>query len=161
MTMHPTRNNLDLEVRKQVAVFLNERLADLLDLAMQAKQAHWNVKGPSFLPLHELFDSIAGLLPGFIDEVAERIVALGGVAEGTLASVASHTSLPPYPTDITSGAEHLEAISDAIADVGKRVRADIGRAGDLGDEGTADLLTGLSRELDKQLWFVESHLIGE
>lgn len=161
INMHPTRNDLSPAVREQIATMLNARLADLIDLAMQAKQAHWNVKGSSFIALHELFDSVAGVLPGFIDEVAERIVALGGVAAGTLQAVGKQTSLAAYPVGITQGADHLTALSDALASAGKRVRGDISKASELGDEGTTDLLTGISRELDKQLWFVESHLIGE
>lgn len=156
--MNPTRNDLPAETRQTLANLLNERLADLIDLSLQAKQAHWNVKGSSFIALHELFDQVAGFLPEFIDEVGERIVALGGTAEGTIGVVASRTSLPEYPTDITSGCDHVDRLAAALAEAGKRVRADIGRATDCGDDGTADLLTSLSRELDKYLWFVEAHL---
>jgi starvation-inducible DNA-binding protein len=161
MTLHPTRNDLSLETRTRITGLLNDRLADLVDLAMQAKQAHWNVKGSSFIALHQLFDDVAGALPPHIDELAERIVALGGVAEGTIGSIASRTSLPPYPTDITAGRDHVEMLSEAIAEAGKRIRSDIAKASGLGDEGTTDLLTGISRDLDKYLWFVESHLQGD
>ncbi len=156
--MNPTRNDLPAETRQTLAKLLNERLADLIDLSLQAKQAHWNVKGSSFIALHELFDQVAGFLPAVIDEVGERIVALGGTAEGTIGVVASRTSLPEYPTDITSGCDHVDRLATALAAAGQRVRADIGRATDCGDDGTADLLTSLSRELDKYLWFVEAHL---
>ncbi len=156
--MNPTRHDLPAETRQTVSTLLNERLADLIDLSLQAKQAHWNVKGSSFIALHELFDQVAGFLPAFIDEVGERIVAMGGTAEGTIGVVASRTSLPEYPVDLTSGCEHVDRLAGALAATGKRVRADIGRAADCGDDGTADLLTSLSRELDKYLWFVEAHL---
>lgn len=156
--MNPTRNDLPAETRQTIATLLNERLADLIDLSLQAKQAHWNVKGSSFIALHELFDQVADFLPAFIDEVGERIVALGGTAEGTIGVVASRTSLPEYPTDITSGCDHVDRLAGALAAAGTQVRAGIGRATDCGDDGTADLLTSLSRELDKYLWFVEVHL---
>lgn len=158
--MHPTRNDLSEQSRSMVCELLNQRLVDLIDLGLQAKQAHWNVKGSSFLSLHELFDQVAGVLPEMIDEVAERIVALGGTADGTVTTVAAKTSLPGYPVDISCGKEHTTKLANAIAEVAQRVRASIGQAGDAADEGTADLLTGISRELDKQLWFVESHLQG-
>ena len=156
--MNPTRNDLPAETRQTISTLHNERLPDSIDLSLQAKPAHWNVKGTSFLALHELFYQVAAFLPAFIDEVGERIVALGGTAEGTIGVVASRTSLPEYPTDITTGCDHVDRLAGALATAGKRVRADIGRVTDCGDDGTADLLTSLSRELDKYLWFVEVHL---
>ena len=156
--MNPTKNDLPAKKRSSLCALLNERLADLLDLGLQAKQAHWNVKGPQFIALHELFDSVAGDVTGFVDDVAERIVALGGTAEGTLQVIAKRTSLKSYSTDITSGRDHVDALSTAMANVGKLVRAAIDQADKLEDADTADLFTGISRELDKKLWFVEAHL---
>ena len=159
--MNPTKNDLPAEKRASVTQLLNERLADLIDLGLQAKQAHWNVKGATFIALHELFDSVAEETEGFVDDVAERIVALGGIAEGTINAVVKITKLPAYPLNITSGRDHVEALSTALATVGKSVRAAIDRATELGDADTADLLTGVSRDIDKKLWFVEAHLQGE
>ena len=156
--MNPTKNDLPAKKRSSLCSLLNERLTDLLDLGLQAKQAHWNVKGPQFIALHELFDSVASDVTGFVDDVAERIVALGGTAEGTLQVIAKRTSLESYPTDITSGRDHVDALSTAMANVGKLVRAAIDQADKLEDADTADLFTGISRELDKKLWFVEAHL---
>lgn len=156
--MNPTKNDLPAKKRTAICQLLNERLADLIDLQLQTKQAHWNVKGPQFIALHELFDDIAGEIPEFVDSVAERAVALGGTAEGTLAPVSSRTQLPAYPLKITSGRDHVEALSTAIATVGKAMRAAIDKADELGDADTADLFTGISRDLDKKLWFVEAHL---
>lgn len=155
--MHPTKNDLPLKTRQKVVELLGRRLAEFIDLGLQAKQAHWNVKGPNFIALHELFDKVAGVAGELTDEVAERITALGGVADGTLAQVAAKTKLPTYSTKATSGAEHVAALSAALAALGKNVRADIDTTTEWGDAGTADLLTGASRELDKQLWFVEAH----
>jgi len=159
--MNPTKNDLPLESRKSLALLLNERLADLLDLQLQAKQAHWNVKGPSFIALHELFDSVAGDAAEFVDTVAERIVALGGIADGTIGGVSQRTKLAAYPSNITSGRDHVNALSTALATAGKAVRAAIDQATELGDADTADLFTGISRDIDKKLWFVEAHLQGD
>lgn len=156
--MNPTKNDLSEKTRNAVATLLNERLADLIDLGLQAKQAHWNVKGPQFIALHELFDAVAGEVLTYIDDVAERVVALGGTAEGTVGVVGKRTSLPAYSTTITRGRDHVEALSTAMAKVGQSVRAAIEEANTLNDADTADLFTGISRGIDKKLWFVESHL---
>lgn len=159
--MNPTKNDLPAEKRAALAQLLNDALASLIDLQLQAKQAHWNVKGPTFIALHELFDSVAGDVTEFVDTVAERIVALGGIAEGTLSVVGLRTKLAAYPLGITSGRDHVEALSTGLAVVCKAVRAAIDRATELDDADTADLFTGISRDLDKKLWFVEAHLQGD
>jgi len=158
--MIATLNDLPEATRKAIAELLNAHLAGLIDLQLQAKQAHWNVKGPNFIALHELFDDIAEGLEVLVDDTAERIVALGGTADGTIDGVKAKTKLPAYPTTITSSKEHVQAFAKAISLVGKAARAGIDEAAKLGDQGTADLLTGASRELDKKLWFVESHSAG-
>ena len=95
--MHPTKNDLPEAARSKVCELLNVRLAEAIDLGLQAKQAHWNVRGPSFHSLHELFDEIATGVRKHADEVAERVAQLGGVAEGTLAAVKKRTRLAEYP----------------------------------------------------------------
>ena len=158
--MNPTKNDLPLETRTAVAKVLNERLADLVDLQLQLKQAHWNVKGANFIAIHELFDDLVEEIEEHVDNVAERIVALGGTAEGTVAALSGRSKLPPYPLAISSERDHVGAISTALATAGKGMRAAIEAADRLGDAGSADLFTGISRDLDKKLWFVESHLQG-
>jgi starvation-inducible DNA-binding protein len=156
--MHDTKNDLAEGTRSRVAKLLNERLADAIDLGAQTKHAHWNVKGPSFIALHELFDKVAENVEEHIDEIAERITALGGTAYGTIAAVARTTTLKPYPEDITEGLQHVEALSTVLADYGKKIRKGIDQTGKLGDADSADLLTGISRDVDKYLWFLEAHL---
>jgi starvation-inducible DNA-binding protein len=156
--MHPTRNDLPPATREKVIALLNQNLADAIDLSLQAKQAHWNVKGPSFIALHKLFDEVAEAAQEGIDDLAERITALGGVADGTLQTVAKRTRVAPYPTEIVAGREHVAQLSDALAAVGKSARAAIDESDELGDKDTADLFTGISRTLDKMLWFVEAHI---
>ena len=156
--MYDTRNDLAVTVRSKVVELLNGRLADAIDLGAQAKHAHWNVKGPNFIALHELFDEVAEHIEDHIDTLAERITALGGTAHGTIATVARATSLKPYPDDIAEGAQHVEALSSAVADFGAKVRKAIDESARAGDADTSDLFTGVSRELDKDLWFLEAHL---
>jgi starvation-inducible DNA-binding protein len=156
--MYDTKIDLSAGTRKKVAEYLNERLADAIDLGTQTKHAHWNVKGPHFIALHELFDKVAEAVEDHIDDIAERITTLGGTAYGTVAAVAKATSLKPYPQDIADGIEHVEALSSALAEFGKKVRRGIEQTGKWGDADTADLLTGISREIDKYLWFLEAHL---
>jgi len=91
---HDTSNDLPEHVRGQVVDLLNQRLADAIDLAAQAKQAHWNVKGPQFIALHKLFDEIHDAVDEYVDLLAERVVQLGGIAEGTLQTVADRSELP-------------------------------------------------------------------
>src|SRR5262245_22499399 len=101
--MYPTRNDLSESTRSAMAQLLNERLADSIDLQLQGKQAHWNVKGPSFIALHKLFDEVVDHAIEFSDSIAERLEALGGIAEGTLAAVGPRTGLSPYPLTIKTG----------------------------------------------------------
>ncbi|TLZ30598.1 MAG: DNA starvation/stationary phase protection protein Dps [Gammaproteobacteria bacterium] len=156
--MFDTRNDLPANVRTQVIELLNARLADAIDLGTQTKHAHWNVKGPNFIALHELFDQVAEHLEDHIDTIAERVTALGGTARGTLAAVARATTLRPYPEDISEGTAHVDALSAALAAFGAKVRAGIDAATRLADADSADLFTGISRETDKDLWFLEAHL---
>lgn len=118
--MFDTRNDLPPNIRTRVVELLNARLADAIDLGAQSKHAHWNVKGPNFIALHELFDKVAETVEEHIDSIAERVTAL--------------------------------------ADCGAKVRAAIDAADKLGDADTADLFTCISRETDKNLWFLEAHL---
>jgi starvation-inducible DNA-binding protein len=157
VAMHRTRNDLPEKTRMEMVSMLQERLADAIDLVTQSKQAHWNVKGPSFIGLHELFDAVYKHAGDDADLVAERIVQLGGVAEGTLRATVKRTGLPEYPLTIADGKDHVEALSRALATVGENVRKSIDQADEMGDKGTADVLTEISRSIDKDLWFVEAH----
>jgi starvation-inducible DNA-binding protein len=156
-----THNDLPEGTRKQMVSLLNIHLADGTDLGLQAKQAHWNVKGPNFFSLHELFDKLYEEASGWNDLVAERAVQLGGIAEGTLQSAVQGTRLRPYGIELTSGKEHLEALSSSLAAYGRTAREAIDVAARAGDADTADLFTEISRAADKMLWFLESHLQGQ
>jgi starvation-inducible DNA-binding protein len=159
--MFDTRNDLPAGIRTRSIDLLNARLADAIDLGTQTKHAHWNVKGPNFIALHELFDKIAESVEDQIDTIAERVTALGGTARGTLVAVARGTSLKPYPEDANDGVTHVEALSAVLADFGGKVRAAIEESAKFGDAGTSDLFTQISRETDKNLWFLEAHLYAK
>src|SRR4051794_31301441 len=159
--MFKTRNDLSEATRVQVIELLNARLADAVDLQTQTKHAHWNVKGPHFIGLHELFDKINEGVEDSVDGLAERAVQLGGVAEGTARAVAKRSSLAEYPAKAVDGRGHAEALSSALAAFGAAARRAIVQANELGDLDTADLFTEVSRGIDKWLWFVEAHLQAE
>lgn len=153
-----TRVNLPAAVRGQMTALLNQNLCDLLDLGSQVKQAHWNVKGPQFHPLHVLFDTLAEELEDNIDDLAERVTALGGTATGTARMAAATSRLPEYPLDTHDGLALVGVLAERYAACANAARAAIRSAADAGDDGTADLFTGITRALDKNLWFLEAHL---
>lgn len=156
-TLRKTLNDLPEKVRANMVPLLEARLADSLDLYGQLKQAHWNVKGGSFIALHELFDEIAKTFLEFSDDLAERSVQLGGSPRGSARATASATSLKDYPAGIYDGSDHVKAVAQALAAFGKKIRDAIDASDEGGDKDTADLFTGISRAVDKNLWFVEAH----
>jgi len=146
--------------RTKINALLNQHLADSFDLMSQVKQAHWNVKGPQFWQLHKLFDEIAEQAEGWVDEIAERVVALGGYATGTVRMAAATSALPEIPTDITGGTDYVKAIAARLAAFSNSAREAIDATDKLGDADTADLFTEVSRDADKYLYFLEAHLQG-
>jgi starvation-inducible DNA-binding protein len=155
--MYETENDITLDRRLQLNTLLNQRLASAVDLQLQMKQAHWNVKGPSFIGLHELFDKVAEAVEGYVDQIAERVVQLGGVAEGTVRMAAAKTRLTEYSPEISDGLAHVESVARALSTFGQEARDTIYEADELEDADTADLFTEVSRGIDKWLWFVEAH----
>ena len=153
-----TRNKLNAESREKIVSLLNQHLADTFDLYSQTKQAHWNVKGPQFFALHELFVKLAAQLADDVDTIAERATALGGKAHGTARQSAAASRLPEYSPDATTCTQHVEGLAVRYAALAATCRSAIKAADQLGDADTADLFTEISRGLDKSLWFLESHL---
>lgn len=156
--MHKTKNDIPEKTRAEVITILNSRVADSIDLMHQAKQAHWNVKGPGFIALHKLFDDVFDAAVEYTDLLAERVVELGGAAEGTIHVATKRSALKEYPLQITGERDHVEALSSALGVFGAGMRHAIDQADELGDKGTADIFTEVSRGVDKYLWFVEAHL---
>ncbi len=156
--MYPTRNDLPETVRTKVIAVLNDRLADSIALYHAAKHAHWNVRGPSFVEHHELFDGISKDAQAWADDLAERAVQLGGVADGNIARVVKRASVPALAEDSFVGLDVVAALADVLARYGRNARAAIDATDDAGDKDTADLFTGISRGADKHLWFLEAHI---
>jgi len=155
--MYDTKNDINKNLRVKLNVLLNQRLADVIDLQLQLKQAHWNVKGPNFISLHELFDRVSEGIEIYSDNIAERIVQLGGIAEGTIGVISKRSKLDEYPLDIGDGSDHVKATVGALAKFASMIRQSITEASDLKDDDTADIFTEVSRGIDKWLWFVEAH----
>ena len=152
-----TRNSLPEKTRSEMTALLQGRLTDSIDLMLQAKQAHWNVKGPNFIALHELFDKVFHDTEKYVDTLAERIVQLGGTARGTVRVAALQSSLPEYPVDISSAKKHVAELAHAMSFYSELIRQAIDLSTRLGDAGSADIFTEISRGNDSDLWFVEAH----
>ena len=152
--------SVQLKSNSKAAVIdiLNARLADAIDLALIVKQAHWNLKGPQFIGVHEMLDPIRAAIDVHVDVIAERVAQLDGIALGTSQIVAKSTTLEAYPTDIRKVPDHLKALAERFAALANQVREDIDATDEAGDANAADILTAFSRELDKDLWFIKSHL---
>lgn len=154
------RTRIDIEKKSRVEMIgmLNTLLADASDLTMQCKHAHWNVKGPHFIALHKLFDELYEASGEHVDEIAERIGALGGYVKGRIQDAESATRLKPYPTTISDGMAHVRALADAFGTFANALREGIEKAEDADDMVTSDMLTGINGAVDKHLWFLEAHL---
>jgi len=156
--MHSTKNDLPETTRVKIIELCNGRLADAIDLQTQCKYAHWNVKGPDFIALHELFDKINEDVEDYVDLIAERAVQLGGNAEGTARMIVKRSSLSEYNASATTGKDHVQALSAVLASFAKLARKAIDASNEVNDADTADIFTEISRGVDKWLWMVEAHV---
>lgn len=155
--MQHTHNTLDEPIRQKSIELLNLNLAAAIDLHAQVKMAHWNVRGISFFAVHQLFDKVATAVLTMSDELAERVGGLGGTAQGTLQTAVKRSTLVPYPHKIAPIEDHIFAVASSLAAFGQMLREAIDTADEAGDKATADLFTQLTREVDENLYFVESH----
>ncbi len=153
-----TSIDLAPNVRSEIVALANQQLANVFDLYSQTKQSHWNVKGAQFYALHEVFDKLAAELEGYADLLAERVTTLGGLAKGTVRLAAGNSELSEYPLEVIDSLSTVEALVERFAALAASMRNAIETAAELGDAGTQDLLTEVSRGLDKALWFLEAHL---
>lgn len=158
--MYPTKNSIPEKNRIQIVNVLQEHLSNSIDLVLQAKQAHWNVKGPDFIALHKLFDEVYKDAGDYSDLIAERIVQLGGIAKGTINSTEKLSELPEYPLTISASHQHISIIAHSLAYYEESIRNGLMRVNEVNDQVTADILTEISRRVNKLLWFVEAHLQG-
>jgi starvation-inducible DNA-binding protein len=146
-----------LKKRAALKASMNNRLASVIDLQLQMKQAHWNVNSPSFIGLNQLFCRVDDAVENYGNMIAKRIVQLGGIAEGNVRVTANRTQLPEYPQVLSEGMAHVAAVSNALSSFDHETRTTIDEANDLDDADTADLFTEVSLGIDKWLWFVEAH----
>ncbi len=160
-TKAPTfKTHVDLpeETRAQMVDLLNQQLADVSDLYSQTKQAHWNIKGMDFIQLHEFFDDLAEQVLPYVDSIAERATAIGGVAMGTARMAAANSTLPEFPNGPYDGKSMVKTLVEVYGRFANSTRAAIDKADEAGDKDTADLFTTISGEMDKHLWFLEAHI---
>lgn len=155
-TATKSHNDLEDNTKKTAIQVLQSCLTSSIDLYNTTRQAHWNVKGHNFHGLHLMFETFYGTIETDIDEIAERLVQLGGTAVGISQDVAAKTPLPAYPTDIKLGQDHVAALIERYSMVAKATREGIDQTDEAGDADTADLLTAVSRNLDKALWMLEA-----
>jgi starvation-inducible DNA-binding protein len=155
--LHATRNDLGENVREVSVGVLNATLADAMDLTNGVRMAHWTVRGPQFAALHALFETFYDQLGEATDDIAERVVQLGGTPDGTTQIIGDKSRLDAYPAGLRDGLDHVKALAARYATLAKAVREGIEATDEAGDADTADLLTGFSRTLDKALWMLEAH----
>lgn len=153
-----TKNGIPEKTRGNVIAVLQGLLGSGIDLMLQTKHAHWNVKGPNFIALHHLFDEVHGEMEELVDLIAERITQFGGMAEGTSGDIVKNSSLPKFPQGISTEKNYIEHLSHSLAFFGESLREGVEKLDEMKDPGTVDILTQISRSIDKNLWFVESHL---
>ncbi len=156
--MYANRVALSPEVKEQVVEVMQERLAEALDMYSQAKFAHWNVKGDNFYQLHLVFDSVAETIFPQIDQIAERLTQLGGVANGTVRQAAAGSKIPEYNVELINGMHHVSALADALGHYCASLREASDKIDEIGDEPTSDFFKQLVVEAEEQLYFLESHL---
>ena len=155
--MHKTMNPISENIRGAMVELLQAHLGTAIDITYQTKQAHWNVKGMNFIAVHELFDELHDLTENYVDEIAERLTAMGGQAHGTVQSAVQNSILDAYPIDLVKSEDHLRRLTESYAKWSAAVAKGIDEASEAGDPFTEDLLTGIGRELDKSIYFMESH----
>lgn len=153
--LHESLNDTKHDIKEEAVLMLNSFVVDFVDLALITKQAHWNMRGPNFIAVHEMLDDFRDTINEHQDIIAERSVQLGGTALGTSQAVIADSNVEAYPTHIKRVEDHLSALAERYAVVANRLRKAIS---DVQDEDTADIFTAASREMDKMLWFIEAHI---
>ena len=132
---------------------LNNTLSHALGLKLQAKQAHWNIRGANFIMWHELLDKISGAADAIADSIAERNVQLGYMAHGLSQHVTPSTDVS-NTHDIPT---HIKAVLSSMHSLKFALQACIDHATEANDHVTADLATSNLGDLEKLIWFVSAH----
>lgn len=151
-------SDIDAERRQQIVDGLNRVLANLIEIGVSSKQAHWNVRGPNFMGLHELFDMIAEEAYDFADTVAERVRAFNQLSHGTIQDVIDGSVMMPFPSSETNNTNLTQLMHQRLITVTNCVRT---YADNMDDEiATQDVYIEILRGLEKRAWMLEAHLTG-
>ncbi len=137
---------------------LNARLADMIDLHWQIKQAHWNVTGMDFIAVHRLFDEQAAMARDMADTLAERARGLEGVAEGTIRLAVERSTIDEFPHGLIDAKKAIAELVDRYDQLSGQLKAASDEAAEADDKGTEDVYVELLRTLDKQAYFLRAHL---
>ena len=146
-----------IETGHSIADALQERLYGLNELALILKHAHWNVTGPQFIAVHEMLDSQTDAMREFVDEIAERIAAMGVSPNGLSGALVEHRKTPEYPLGRANAQDHLRIIDKFYTYNIECHRAVLAQYGEL-DPITEDLLVAQTRAIEKLQWFLRAHI---
>jgi starvation-inducible DNA-binding protein len=140
-----------------VVADLQATLAELVDLTLLAKQAHWNVVGQNFRSVHLELDEIVDTSRLAADQVAERIATIGGFPDGRAGTVAATSGLPAFPEGRVGTVDVVERVGATIDTMAERLRERILRVADL-DPISQDILIGTGDQLEKHAWMLRAQL---
>ncbi|MGY6023496.1 Dps family protein [Streptomyces spinosirectus] len=148
---------IEREAAGRLIDVLRLRLHALNDLHLTLKHVHWNVVGPQFIAVHQMIDPQVEQVRDMADDVAERVAALGGVAQGTPGSLVAERTWDDYSIGREDAIAHLGALDLVYTGLIEDLRAAIKVVGEI-DPATEDLLVGQLRDLEQFQWFVRAHL---
>lgn len=149
------RSTLNEDLRQKVAQHLQPTLVDVIDLALTAKQLHWNVTGPRFRPVHAHFDELTDAYRTWSDEVAERLTAIGVAADGRSQRIAADTDLAAAPEEWARDDDAVTAMAERVEQVATRVRERVEEL-DKVDLASQDVLLTVLEGLEQQLWMLSA-----
>ncbi|MEL6319641.1 MAG: Dps family protein [Cyanobacteria bacterium J06626_14] len=160
--MRPIKIGLTEAQRCGVIELLNHDLADVYLLLIKTRKYHWDVVGPQFRSLHELWQEHYEVLAENIDDIAERVRALGGYPLGTAEGFLRYASLKEHPNDLPNATEMVRRLAADYELIIRNLREHISQCSDeFKDEGTADFLTGLMEQYEEAAWILRSFIEGE
>jgi len=144
------------EAQTQVGHELQDTLVELIDLGLQAKQAHWNLTGPFFRPVHLHLDEMVAEYREWEDEVAERAVALGTAPDGRASTLAAQTKIEKFPAGPVADRDAVTMFVTRLDGVIERLRDRIARLES--EPVTQDMLIEITQGIEKQRWMLRMQL---